>query len=400
MSRPVLIALISALVMLGPFTNNIMVPSLPSVASGLQITFSGAQLILSVFMVGFAAGQLFVGPMSDRFGRKPVLVISLSLFVVASGLCAIAPGLETLSVARLLQALGASASMSVGRAIVRDSFSSDRIAQVYAYVGTALAIGPIIGPIFGGLIEVSAGWRAIFVFVGVFGALMLISILVMLRETNRQLMPNATNPRRLIANYATLLSNREYMGYVMCNIICYGGIFAFTSCSAYVLIGLLKVSPETFGALYAITVGGYGVGTLVASQFTRRLGINGMIVFGGLVMTISGEIMVILPLLGYFNIWTVILPFSGFAFGTGFVFPNGQAGSITPYPKMAGAAASMLSCLQMSFAAILGAVAAGFLNGTVMPLAWTVFWIGPVMLFLFYQLVLRRPKAVRRDEAV
>ena len=138
----------------------------------------------------------------------------------------------------------------------------------------------------------------------------------------------------------------------------------------------------------------------MAGQFTRHLGLKGMIIFGGLVMTISGEIMVILPLLGYFNIWTVILPFSGFAFGTGFVFPNGQAGSITPYPTMAGAAASMLSCLQMSFAAILGVVAASFLNGTVMPLAWTIFWMGPMMLFLFYLLVLRRPKAVRRDETV
>ena len=138
----------------------------------------------------------------------------------------------------------------------------------------------------------------------------------------------------------------------------------------------------------------------MASQSTRHLGPKGMIVFGGLVMTISGGIMVILPLLGYFKIWTVILPFAGFAFGTGFVFPNGQAGSITRYPKMAGAAASMLGCLQMSFAAILGAVAAGALNGTVMPLAWTVFWIGPVMLFLFYPLVLRRPKALTRDEAV
>ena len=343
MSRAVLIALISALVMLGPFTNNIMVPALPSVATGLNIMFSDAQLILSVFMAGFAAGQLFVGPMSDRFGRKPVLVFSLTLFVLASGLCAIAPDLATLSVARLLQALGASASMSVGRAIVRDSFSSDRIAQVYAYVGTALAIGPIIGPIFGGLIEVGAGWRAIFVFIGGFGALMLLSILILLRETNRQLMPNATDPGKLLGNYASLLSNRRYMGYVSCNMICYGGIFAFTSCSAYVLIGLLKVSPDTFGFLYAITVGAYGVGTLVASQFTRRMGVNGMIVLGGLIMTISGEIMVILPLLGYFNIWTVVLPFAGFALGTGFVFPNGQAGSITPFPKMAGAASSMLS---------------------------------------------------------
>lgn len=398
MSRPVLIVLISALVMLGPFANNIMVPSLPSVASDLKVTFSEAQLILSVFMTGFAAGQLFVGPMSDRFGRKPVLIFSLSLFVIASGLCAVAPNLAMLSVARLLQALGASASMSVGRAIVRDSFPPDRMAQVYAYVGTALAIGPIIGPIFGGLIEVGAGWRAIFVFVGGFGVLMLISVLTLLRETNSQLMPDAASPAKLVANYAALLTDRTFMGYVSCNMICYGGIFAFTSCSAYVLIGLLNVSPDTFGALYAITVGAYGVGTLVASQFTRRLGVNRMIVFGGLVMTISGEIMVILPLLGYFNIWTVILPFAGFAFGTGFVFPSGQAGSISPFPRMAGAASSMLSCLQMSFAAILGAIAAGLLDGTVMPLAWTVFWMGPVMLLLFYALILRTPAVATGDE--
>ena len=146
------------------------------------------------------------------------------------------------------------------------------------------------------------------------------------------------------------------MGYVLCNAICYGGIFAFTSCSAYILIGFLKVSPDVFGALYAITVSAYGVGTLVASQITRRVGINRMIVYGGLIMTIFGEIGVILPMLGYFNIWTVILPFAGFALGTGFVFPSGQAGGISPYPKMAGAASSMLSCPQMATAAVIGTV--------------------------------------------
>ena len=391
MSRPVLIVLISALVMLGPFTNNIMVPSLPALAADLNVSFSDAQLILSVFMAGFAAGQLFVGPMSDRFGRKPVLVVSLCLYIAATGLCAIAPDLLFLCAARLLQALGASATMSVGRAIVRDCFASDRIAQVYAYVGTALAIGPIIGPIFGGLIEVGAGWRGVFAFIGVFGVLMLTAILLLLRETNERLAPDATRPGRLVANYAALLSSRAFMGYVMCNAICYGGIFAFTSCSAYVLIGLLKIEPDIFGALYAITVGAYGVGTLAASQFTRRFGIDGMIVFGGLVMTIAGEVMVILPMLGYFNVWTVVLPFAAFAFGTGFVFPSGQAGSIMPFPQMAGAASSMLSCLQMSFAAILGIVAAGLLDGSVMPLAWTVFWMGPAMLVLFYALILRRP---------
>jgi len=399
MSRPVLILLISALVMLGPFTNNIMAPSLPALATDMQIGFGPAQAILSIFMVGFAAGQLFVGPMSDRFGRKPVLTMSLVLFIAASVLCSFAPDLYSLCAARLLQALGASATLSVGRAIVRDSFPTDKMAQVYAYVGTALALGPIIGPMFGGVIEVAAGWRSVFLFLAGFGCLMLLIIVFLLRETNTNLNRDATRPARLIGNYATLLSTRLYMGYVLCNAICYGGIFAFTSCSAYILIGLLKVSPDVFGLLYAITVSAYGAGTLVASQITRRVGINGMIVYGGLIMTIFGEIGVILPMLGYFNIWTVILPFAGFAFGTGFVFPSGQAGGISPYPKMAGAASSMLSCLQMSTAAVVGAVTAHMLDGSMMPMAWAIFGMGPVLLLSFYLLVLRNPRSTASSTA-
>ena len=392
MSRPVLIILISAFVMLGPFTNNIMVPSLTSIATEMQTGFGDAQTILSIFMVGFAAGQLFVGPMSDRFGRKPVLTVSMVLFVAASVLCAFAPDLYSLWAARLVQALGVSATLSVGRAIVRDSFESSQMAQIYAYIGTALALGPIAGPIFGGFIEVAAGWRSVFFFLSGVGVVMLLIVVFMLRETNANLNHDATRPAKLIGNYATLLSTRLYMGYVLCNAICYGGIFAFTSCSAYILIGLLKVPPDVFGALYAITVSAYGVGTLVASQITRRIGIQRMILFGGLIMTIFGEILVMLPMLGYFNIWTVVVPFAGFAFGTGFVFPSGQAGGISPYPKMAGAASSMLSCLQMSTAAVIGAVTARLLDGNMMPMAWAVFGMGPVLLLSFYLLVIRAPR--------
>jgi MFS transporter, DHA1 family, multidrug resistance protein len=392
MSRPVLIILISAFVMLGPFTNNIMVPSLTSIATEMQTGFGDAQTILSIFMVGFATGQLFVGPMSDRFGRKPVLTVSMVLFVAASVLCAFAPDLYSLCAARLVQALGVSATLSVGRAIVRDSFESSQMAQIYAYVGTALALGPIVGPIFGGFIEVAAGWRSVFFFLSGVGVVMLLIVVFMLRETNANLNRDATRPAKLIGNYATLLSTRLYMGYVLCNAICYGGIFAFTSCSAYILIGLLKVPPDVFGALYAITVSAYGVGTLVASQITRRIGIQRMILFGGLIMTIFGEILVMLPMLGYFNIWTVVVPFAGFAFGTGFVFPSGQAGGISPYPKMAGAASSMLSCLQMSTAAVIGAVTARLLDGNMMPMAWAVFGMGPVLLLSFYLLVIRAPR--------
>ena len=228
---------------------------------------------------------------------------------------------------------------------------------------------------------------------------MLLTIVFLLRETNTNLNRDATRPARLIGNYATLLSTRLYMGYVLCNAICYGGIFAFTSCSAYILIGLLKVSPDVFSTLYAVTVSTYGVGTLVVSQITRWVGINRMIVYGGLIITILGEIGVILPMLGYFDIWTVILPFTGFALGTSFIFPSGQAGGISPYPKMAGAASSMLSCLQMSTAAVIGTVTARMLDGSMMPMAWAVFGMGPVLLLIFYMLILRNPRSIAQPAA-
>ena len=124
-----------------------------------------------------------------------------------------------------MQALGVSATLSVGRAIVRDSFESSQMAQIYAYVGTALALGPIVGPIFGGFIEVAAGWQSVFFFLSGVGVVMLLIVVFMLRETNANLNRDATRPAKLIGNYATLLSTRLYMGYVLCNAICYGGIF-------------------------------------------------------------------------------------------------------------------------------------------------------------------------------
>lgn len=400
MSRLFLVLLISVLVTLGPFTNNIVIPSLPGISAEFGASYGAAQLVLSVYLAAFAAAQLFVGPLSDRFGRKPVLIGSLAGFVFTSALGAAATSLEMLIAIRLVQALAISATMSVGRAMVRDLFSSDRIAQVYAYVGTALAIGPTLGPVFGGLLEESLGWRSVFLFTVGVGVAMLAIVLACLGETNLHRNPHAMNPRQMFGNYLRLLGTRKYVGYVSCNTFCYGGVFCYTSGSAYVLIDLLHVTPLTFGILYAITVGCYGIGTLTASQFTRRLGVDRMILTGGAIMTVAGTAMLVLPLIGIFEVWSVVVPFGGFTLGTGFVFPSGQAGAITPYPRMAGAASSMLSFLQMSSAAIAGSVSARFLDGSVLPMAIPIFAMGPLMLATFSLMVLRAPPEPPEGEPV
>ncbi len=388
--------LVSMLVMLGPFTSNVVIPSLPAITKSFQTDFADTQLLLSVYMAGFAIGQLFVGPLSDRFGRKPVLCLSLLICTLASAGGALAPDLATLIMARLFQAVGLSATLSVGRAVIRDVFPSEHVARIYAYVGTALALGPILGPVMGGFVEVAAGWRMVFWCMAVIGSVMLVIILVLLRETNAQPDPLALRLTLLIRNYRQLLGSPRYLGYTLCNALAYGGIFAFASCSSFVLIDMLGITPDTFGLLFALTIGSYGGGTLVASQLTSRCGIDRMILMGGLIMTAAGLLLVVYHSMGILTAASVVGPFAIFAFGTGFVFPNGQAGAITPYPEKSGAASSMLSFVQMTLAAGVGILVTRLLDDTAGPLAWVTLLTGILLLICLYALVMRPASSGKR----
>ncbi len=160
-TRPaVLIATVSVLVMIAPFSGDIFLPSMPSMARDLGTDYAGVQLALSIFMGGIGVSQLIIGPMSDRFGRRPVLKWTIVLYVGASLACVVAPSIEALLSARVFQSIGGCAGLVVGRAIIRDRFEGAKAAQAYAYIGTALAAGPMLGPAIGGEIEVWLGWRA------------------------------------------------------------------------------------------------------------------------------------------------------------------------------------------------------------------------------------------------
>ena len=389
MSRTFLIAIVSLLVMQGPFTSNIVIPSLYEMSLVLGESFGETQLLLSAYMAGFAVGQIYVGVLSDYWGRRPILLISLAVSTLASLAGALCTELTPLILARLVQGLGLSATLSVGRAIVRDAFPAGQMVQVFAYAGTALALGPILGPVVGGFVHVTAGWQGVFWCMSGLGALMICLIALGLRETNPQPNRRAIEMRLLLDDYRTLLSSRRYIGYVMCNAYAYGGIFIFASCSSDILIGRLHVAPDVFGALFALTIGAYGLGTLAASQITPRVGMDRMIVLGGLIMTLGGMFLTVFPSIGLFDVWTIILPFAVFAFGTGFVFPSGQTGAISPFPDRAGAASSLLSLLQMTFAAIAGALAARTLDSGVLTIGAMVLFMGIAMLLTFHVLVQR-----------
>ena len=367
--RPaVLIAIVSVLVLIAPFSNDIFLPSMPSMARDLATDYGSVQLALSAFMLGIGVSQLIIGPLSDSRGRRPVLKWTMILYVLASVACVVAPNIETLLAARFVQSIGGCAGLAVGRAVIRDRFEGAKAAQAYAYIATALAAGPMLGPIIGGQIEVWFNWRGSFVFLTVLGLVALAAVVWVLGETNLSPNKEAVRPSRLVRGYALMFRDPRYLGYVLTVAFTYGGVFTFISGSAFVFIELLGVAPDVYGLGFAIAIGGYGAGTFTASQISARVGIDGMILTGGLIACASTLCLTAVAWAGALSVWTIIIPVTVFTFGTGFVFPNCQAGAIMPYPHMAGAAAALMGSIQMASAALIGALVGQLHDGTAWPM--------------------------------
>jgi DHA1 family bicyclomycin/chloramphenicol resistance-like MFS transporter len=392
--RPaVLIAIVSVLVLIAPFSNDIFLPSMPSMARDLATDYGSVQLALSTFMMGIGISQLIIGPLSDRFGRRPVLKWTLILYVGASVACVIAPNIESLLAARVVQSFGGCAGLVVGRAIIRDRFEGAKAAQAYAYIATALAAGPMLGTILGGQIEVWLDWRASFAFLTAFGLVALAAVVWALGETNLAPNKEAVRPSRLMRGYVSMFRDRRYLGYVLTITFTYAGVFTFISGSAFVFIDLLGVAPDDYGLLFAIAIGGYGAGTLAASQISTRIGIDGMITTGGLIACAST-----LGLAGFawadaLTVWTIMGPVTAFTFGTGFVFPNCHAGAIMPYPHMAGTAAALMGSIQMAVAALIGAMVGQLHDGTAWPMVLVMAACGIAIPTAHFLLVVRSERA-------
>ncbi len=385
-SLPVTLLLAACIAFL-PLSTDLYLPSLPELTRVFEADVADVQLTLSVFLVGFAVAQLVYGPMSDRFGRRPVLIGGLGLYFLASLACALAPNIEALVAARLFQAIGACSAPVLGRAIVRDVHGRERAAKILAYMGTAMALAPAVGPILGGYMLIWFGWRANFVLLAGFGGLVLVGVLFMLRETNRWRDGDALRAGRMLRNYRILLGSRVYAGYVLANAFVYSGLFAFISGSSFALIDYLGVAPERFGLFFGVIVAGYMAGTVIAGRLTLRAGLDRMILAGAAVATLAGAAMAGLALAGVKAVAAIIGPQFLFMAGVGMVMPNSMAGAIGPFPRMAGLASALLGFAQMALAALVGIAVGVFHDGTPLSMAVAIAASGAATLASFRLLV-------------
>jgi MFS transporter, DHA1 family, multidrug resistance protein len=369
-------ALLTGLVALGPLSTDLYLPSLPSLTGVFHTDVARVQLTLSVFLLGFAVSQLIYGPLSDRFGRVPMLIGGLTIYLLASLACVFSISIEALIIARFFQALGGCCGPVLGRAIVRDVYGGEQAARVLAYISSATALAPALGPVLGGYLHLWFGWKSSFYTLATIGALLLGLVLFALRETNAHRNPHATDPGHLLKNYYAVLTHKSFLGYALCVAFAYSGIFAFISGSSFVLIDVLHVKPEHFGLCFATAVAGYMTGTVSVARLTLRLGIDRMIAAGSLLAAIAGSVMALFAWAGVVTLTAVLVPTFFCFISAGILMPNAMAGAIHPFPKMAGAASALMGFTQMSFAASVGYLVGHLHNGTPLPMALAMAGVG------------------------
>ncbi|MBN8437416.1 MAG: multidrug effflux MFS transporter [Candidatus Accumulibacter sp.] len=349
-----LAVLLTTLVALGPLSTDLYLPSLPTLARVFASDVASVQLTLSVFLAGFACGQIVYGPLSDRYGRRPVLLGGLLMFCVGTLGCVFAHSIDRLILARFVQALGACAGPVIGRAVVRDLWGASESARVIAYMGGAMAIGPLLGPTLGGFLTVLFGWQSNFVLLLLVAVVQLAVVARVLGESNVHRDPEATTPARMLANFRRLLADRSYLGYLLTFSFSYSALFAFISASSFVLADRHGLTPQVYGMCFGIVVAGYLIGSVASGRLVRRLGSDGLLARGACLGAVAGVSMAVLEFSGVHGVAAILTPMFFCTVATGLVMPNAIARALAPYPTMAGSASALMGFVQMTMAACVG----------------------------------------------
>jgi len=365
---PILL-LVCCFLMLQPLSTDLYLASLPGLATVFNAPAATVQLTLSLFVLAFGGAQLIVGPLSDRFGRRPVLICGLSLYVLASLLCAVSPSIDLLIAARFIQALGCCSAIIIARAIVRDAYAPEDSVRVVARASTWLSLAPLTGPILGSYLQVAFGWRAAFVALSILSGVLLTAVILRLPETNEHKNPRATEWSGLMANYRTVLGSREFWAHALPGALSYGAIFAFISGSSVVLIRVLDVPTAWFGYCFAFGVSGYMGGTFLCRRLLGAFGAAITLRIGSTISLGAGAFFLAAVMFGFAH-WSLVVISMFLTMGAhGVNFPVSQSGSVTPFPQQAGTAAGLMGALYMSVAFAVGTAVGASFNGTLYPLA-------------------------------
>jgi len=375
--------LLAALTALGPLSIDMYLPSLPDIGSALTAPTARVQLTISSYLIGFAAGQIIYGPLSDRYGRRPVLFAALAVYVAGAGICAGAQSIDPLIVARLLQGIGGSGSIVLARAIVRDLYSGVRAARELSLMGSISAFAPIVAPMIGGVLQTEFGWRASFILMGIAAIIAFAMASRLLPETLRQRSGESFSLAWLSKGYLSLLRHRSFVAYLAILTISYAGLFAWISGAAVVLEGIYGMSAVTFGVTFALGAAGYMIGSASAARLVQRLGLDRMMGLGVMLLAAGSFALAAIVAARITDGLWLIVAMAIYLAGLGLAMPQAMAGALTPFPDRAGMAASLLGLVQQTVAAAVAGVVGAYLGRSAWPVTGVVLAAGWVTLLVW-----------------
>ena len=360
-----LLIVISAM---GPVALNICMPSMPGLQQAFNTDYATVQLTLTVYLVAMAISQLVLGPLSDRFGRKPILTAGLICFIVGSALAAFSPTIGLLVFARLVQGLGGAAGMIIARAIVRDCFSRERSASMIGYVTMGMVVGPMVAPYIGGRLDETFGWQASFLAVIAVAAPVLLSVVVSLRETHTH---SGTREvfAPLVSGASILLRSKAFWGYALTLGFASAAFFSFLAAAPLIAVELMNLSPSDYGKYFPLGALGYMAGNFMTGRFSERAGPDRMIGIGNVIGVIATLAMVAAASTGTLHPLVLFVPMAVTAFSNGLVLPNSIASCVSVRPDLAGAAAGISGAIQLGLGALVTVITGHVQDGTLLPLA-------------------------------
>ena len=362
-----LIILLAATSALGPASMQILLPAIPVIRDSFAVSNEVAQLTLSLSMLAIALGTLVYGPMSDKYGRKPVMLAGLIVTLFGSVLCYFSHSIEMLILSRFVQAFGGAVGLVLARAIVRDVYGAQEAARVIATLVMVMVVAPMLSPALGGELMLLFGWESVFVVIAIMTFVMALFLSSKLPETLIEPVP-FQGVGSMLTNYLRLFRSRVFCGYAFCVTFVSVVFFSFISAAPEIMVSVLHRPPNEYGYYFIMVPAGFMAGNYVARYFGHSYSINQLIGLGASIAAVGIVLTIVLQLAGLKQPIALFAPVALAIFGNGITLPNAQAAAINEFPKFAGSASGLTGFLQMAFSAVAAQLVAVIYNGTVYPL--------------------------------
>lgn len=360
------LALLIAATSLGPLTINIFIPSMPGLARDFATDYATVQLTLTLYLIGIGVGQLLWGPVSDRHGRRPVMIAGLGVYTAGSLLCLAAPSIELLVAGRVIQSVGGCAGLVMARTILRDVYERDRAASMLAYVTVGMVLAPMVAPTVGGYLDAWFGWRAAFAVLLTTGAVMVAWSALGLAETHHA-RSSELALASMIASFARLMRVRRFQGYAFQVSMGFAIYMAFLTAAPFIMLERYDYTPAAMGPWFILVGACYALGNFAAGRLSQRRGVDRMIAAGLAIQCIGVALGLGLALGGADHPHALFGPVGVMSIGQGLCIPNGTIGAVSTDPARAGAAAGLAGFLTMAVGAPASYLGGAIADGGTLP---------------------------------